>query len=90
MIQVNRVENRIRRLEERCVRELGRREREHCRSGWRTRSMHRAKSYSSSERSSTTRLSGSTPLALDKEGQLVIIANRLDDSGWDVTWKALK
>lgn len=29
-------------------------------------------------------------LALDKEGQLVIIENKLDDSGRDVTWQALK
>lgn len=29
-------------------------------------------------------------LAMDKEGQLVIIENKLDDSGRDVTWQALK
>jgi hypothetical protein len=29
-------------------------------------------------------------LALDKDGQLVIIENKLDDSGRDVTWQALK
>jgi len=29
-------------------------------------------------------------LALDKEGQLVIIENKLDDSGRDVVWQALK
>lgn len=29
-------------------------------------------------------------LALDKEGNLVIIENKLDDSGKDVTWQALK
>ena len=29
-------------------------------------------------------------LALDKEGALVIIENKLDDSGRDVTWQALK
>lgn len=29
-------------------------------------------------------------LALDKAGQLVIIENKLDDSGRDVTWQALK
>src|SRR5690625_527097 len=29
-------------------------------------------------------------LALDKEGNLVIIENKLDDSGRDVTWQALK
>lgn len=29
-------------------------------------------------------------LALDKEGQLVVIENKLDDSGRDVTWQALK
>ena len=29
-------------------------------------------------------------LALDKEGALVIIENKLDDSGKDVTWQALK
>jgi len=29
-------------------------------------------------------------LALDKNGNLVIIENKLDDSGKDVTWQALK
>ena len=29
-------------------------------------------------------------LALDKEGQLVVIENKLDDSGRDVVWQALK
>ena len=29
-------------------------------------------------------------LALDKQGALVVIENKLDDSGKDVTWQALK
>ena len=29
-------------------------------------------------------------LALDKDGNLVIIENKLDDSGRDVVWQALK
>src|SRR6056297_3545950 len=29
-------------------------------------------------------------LALDKDGNLVVIENKLDDSGRDVTWQALK
>ena len=29
-------------------------------------------------------------LALDKEGRLVVIENKLDDSGRDVVWQALK
>ena len=29
-------------------------------------------------------------LALDKQGSLVIIENKLDDTGRDVTWQALK
>jgi hypothetical protein len=29
-------------------------------------------------------------LALDKNGSLVVIENKLDDSGRDVTWQALK
>jgi RecB family endonuclease NucS len=29
-------------------------------------------------------------LALDKEGNIVVIENKLDDSGKDVTWQALK
>ncbi|MEW8640165.1 MAG: hypothetical protein AB2544_19340 [Candidatus Thiodiazotropha endolucinida] len=29
-------------------------------------------------------------LALDKQGSLVIIENKLDDSGRDVTWQSLK
>ncbi len=28
--------------------------------------------------------------ALDKDGQLVVIENKLDDSGRDVAWQALK
>src|SRR5215467_12579382 len=29
-------------------------------------------------------------LAIDKDGRLVLIENKLDDSGSDVTWQALK
>src|SRR5690606_23878059 len=29
-------------------------------------------------------------LAIDKQGNLVVIENKLDDSGRDVTWQALK
>lgn len=29
-------------------------------------------------------------LAIDKEGNLVVIENKLDDSGKDVTWQAIK
>ena len=29
-------------------------------------------------------------LALDKEGRLVVVENKLDDSGRDVVWQALK
>ena len=29
-------------------------------------------------------------LALDKKGKLVVIENKLDDSGKDVTWQAIK
>ena len=29
-------------------------------------------------------------LALDKQGRLVVIENKLDDSGKDVTWQAIK
>jgi hypothetical protein len=29
-------------------------------------------------------------LALDKQGSLVLIENKLDDTGRDVTWQALK
>lgn len=29
-------------------------------------------------------------MALDKEGNLVIIENKLDDTGRDVVWQALK
>jgi RecB family endonuclease NucS len=29
-------------------------------------------------------------LALDKQGNLVIIENKLDDSGKDVTWQVIK
>ncbi len=29
-------------------------------------------------------------LALDKQGSLVVIENKLDDSGRDVVWQALK
>ncbi|TNC72467.1 DUF4268 domain-containing protein [Rubellimicrobium roseum] len=93
MFQVNRAENRIRRLEERRFGELGLRERDHLQE-WLAglpdalgEELLIIQKEFDGFADTRERLD---LLALDKEGQLVVIENKLDDSGRDVTWQALK
>jgi hypothetical protein len=93
MFRVNRGENTIRRLEERRFSDLGIREREHLQE-W-LAGMPEAlgeelliiqKEFDQFDET-RERLD---LLALDKAGNLVVIENKLDDSGRDVLWQAVK
>jgi len=93
MFQVNRTENRLRKLEEKKFSDLALREREHLQE-W-LADMPEAlgeelliiqKEFDGFA-DTRERLD---LLALDKDGRLVVIENKLDDSGRDVTWQALK
>src|ERR671912_66684 len=93
MFQVNRAENRIRRLEERRFGDLGLRERDHLQE-WLAglpdalgEELLIVQKEFDGFADTRERLD---LLALDKDGQLVVIENKLDDSGRDVTWQALK
>lgn len=93
MFQVNRTENRIRRLEERRFGDLNLRERDHLQE-WLA---HLPDALGEDFLIIQKEFDGFADtrerldlLALDKEGQLVVIENKLDDSGRDVTWQALK
>ncbi|KQT96082.1 hypothetical protein ASG60_20595 [Methylobacterium sp. Leaf469] len=93
MFQVNRAENRIRRLEERRFSDLGLRERDHLQE-WLAglpdalgEELLIIQKEFDGFADTRERLD---LLALDKDGQLVVIENKLDDSGRDVTWQALK
>lgn len=93
MFQVNRAENRIRRLEERRFGDLGLRERDHLQE-WLAglpdalgEELLIIQKEFDGFADTRERLD---LLALDKDGQLVVIENKLDDSGRDVTWQALK
>lgn len=93
MFQVNRGENRIRRLEERRFGDLGLRERDHLQE-WLAglpdalgEELLIIQKEFDGFADTRERLD---LLALDKDGQLVVIENKLDDSGRDVTWQALK
>jgi hypothetical protein len=94
MYRINRKGNRIQRLEERLFSELGFKEREHLQE-WLA---HNPEALEESglliiqkefDGFDDTR-ERLDLLALDKEGNLVVIENKLDDSGKDVTWQALK
>lgn len=93
MYQIDRTNNCINPLDKRTFSELGFREREHLQE-WIAKNpgafeedlLIIQKEYSGfSETNERLDL-----LALDKQGNLVIIENKLDDSGRDVTWQALK
>ncbi|SNT37492.1 hypothetical protein SAMN05421763_11286 [[Luteovulum] sphaeroides subsp. megalophilum] len=100
MFQVDRVRNRLRKLECVSFSELGYREREHLQE-W-LAAMPEALCASMSEgedglliiQKEFDGFDGTRErldlLALDKQGQLVVIENKLDDSGRDVVWQALK
>lgn len=93
MYLINRETNRIQRLEEKTFAELGFKEREHlqewiandpCCLGEELLIIQKEFDGFSETRERLDLL------ALDKEGNLVIIENKLDDTGRDVTWQALK
>lgn len=93
MFIINRDNNRITRLESRSFSDLGFREREHLQE-WianNTESLGEELLVIQKEfngfNDTNERLD---LLALDKKGNLVVIENKLDDSGRDVTWQVLK
>ena len=93
MFQVNRSDNRLVRLEERRFADLDLRERDHLQE-WLVRmpdalgeDLLIVQKEFDGFADTRERLD---LLALDKEGQLVVIENKLDDSGRDVVWQALK
>lgn len=93
MFQVDLSENRLRRLEQRRFADLNLREREHLQE-WLA---HQPDALGEELLIIQKEFDGFADtrerldlLALDKEGQLVVIENKLDDSGRDVTWQALK
>ena len=93
MYRINKSDNNITKLEARKFGELGFREREHLQE-WIAKNpdvlgeelLIIQKEYSGFN-DTNERLD---LLALDKDGGLVVIENKLDDSGRDVTWQALK
>ncbi|MDO6588061.1 DUF4268 domain-containing protein [Salipiger sp. 1_MG-2023] len=100
MFQIDRSANRLRKLERTSFSEVGFREREHLQE-W-LASMPDALCEAMSEgeeglliiQKEFDGFDGTRErldlLALDERGQLVIIENKLDDSGRDVVWQALK
>lgn len=93
MFQVNLSKNRLRKLDAKSFADLNLREREHLQE-WLA---HQPDALGEELLIIQKEFDGFTDtrerldlLALDKDGQLVIIENKLDDSGRDVTWQALK
>ncbi|MDE0392749.1 MAG: DUF4268 domain-containing protein [Rhodospirillales bacterium] len=93
MFQVNLGENRLVRLEERRFADLNLRERDHLQE-WLVRmpdalgeELLIVQKEFDGFADTRERLD---LLALDKEGRLVVVENKLDDSGRDVVWQALK
>ncbi len=93
MFKVNKADNRISRLETKRFSDLGFREREHLQewlanepSALGEELLIIQKEFDGFDET-RERLD---LLALDKDGNLVIIENKLDDSGKDVVWQALK
>lgn len=93
MFQVNRSENRLRKLDEKRFSDLQLREREHLQEWLANQPDALGEELLIIQKEfdgfadTRERLD---LLALDKDGQLVVIENKLDDSGRDVTWQALK
>lgn len=93
MYRINKSTNDIEKLDERLFKDLGFRERDHLQE-WIAKNpevlgeefLIIQKEFSGFN-DTNERLD---LLALDKEGNVVIIENKLDDSGRDVTWQALK
>lgn len=93
MFQVNLSENRLRKLEEKRFTDLNLREREHLQEWLANQPDALGEELLIIQKEfdgfadTRERLD---LLALDKDGRLVVIENKLDDSGRDVTWQALK
>ena len=93
MFQVNRSENRLRKLEEKRFSDLQLREREHLQEWLANQPDALGEELLIIQKEfdgfadTRERLD---LLALDKDGHLVVIENKLDDSGRDVAWQALK
>ena len=93
MFQVNRTENRLHKLEQRRFTDLHLREREHLQEWLANQPDALGEELLIIQKEfdgfadTRERLD---LLALDKNGQLVVIENKLDDSGRDVVWQALK
>lgn len=93
MYRVDRIRNRITPLSQKRFTEIGIRERDHLQE-W---LVHQADALGEELLIIQKEFDGFDEtrerldlLALDKEGNLVVIENKLDDSGRDVTWQALK
>jgi hypothetical protein len=93
MFKINKIDNRISRLESKKLSDIGFREREHLQE-WLANEPEALgeelliiqKEFDGFD-DTRERLD---LLALDKNGNLVVIENKLDDSGKDVVWQALK
>ena len=100
MFQIDRTANRLRKLERTSFSEVGFREREHLQEWLATMPDALCEAMSEGEdglliiQKEFDGFDGTRErldlLALDRAGQLVIIENKLDDSGRDVVWQALK
>lgn len=100
MFQIDRSANRLRKLERTSFSEVGFREREHLQEWLATMPDALCEAMSEGEdglliiQKEFDGFDGTRErldlLALDRNGQLVIIENKLDDSGRDVVWQALK
>lgn len=100
MFQIDRSANRLRKLERTSFAEVGFREREHLQEWLATMPDALCEAMSEGEdglliiQKEFDGFDGTRErldlLALDRNGQLVIIENKLDDSGRDVVWQALK
>ena len=100
MFQIDRSANRLRKLERTSFTEVGFREREHLQEWLATMPDALCEAMSEGEdglliiQKEFDGFDGTKErldlLALDRAGQLVIIENKLDDSGRDVVWQALK
>ncbi|MBW0157631.1 DUF4268 domain-containing protein [Sedimentimonas flavescens] len=93
MFQVNRSENRLRKLEEKRFADLNLRERDHLQEWLANQPDALGEDLLIIQKEfdgfadTRERLD---LLAIDGDGQLVVIENKLDDSGRDVAWQALK
>ena len=93
MYRINKKDNVIQKLEERKFSELGFREREHLQE-WLAHDPEALGESLLIIQKEFNGFDGTNErldlLALDKDGNLVVIENKLDDTGKDVTWQALK